>query len=82
MKTVLIWDQCAVEPVQFAVLEGDMRHLNGVYINSTSDDEAKQQELSDLVYDKNGTTRINLSEDFPVAAVRAGAEVIVAGFLP
>jgi hypothetical protein len=76
--------------VTFAVLDGDYRHLNGVYINMVvpeDEDEAghnkKQDELNELVYNqKDGSYKIEMLDTFPTEAVREGAEVIVAGFLP
>lgn len=82
MKTVLIFDQCGNEPIQFTVLDGDFKHLQGVYINDACNDEARQQELSDLLYNTQGEYRLHFEDTFPTDAVRNGAEVIVAGFLP
>lgn len=83
-KTVLIYDQCDAG-LKFAILEGDYKHLNGTYINSVTDSpeaEACQDELNKLVYNDNGSDKLQFLSVFPVAAIRDGAEVIVAGFLP
>ena len=91
MKTVIIFDELQAE-LQFFVLEGDFRHLNGTYINSCGPEgttkkqanemEKKQAKLSSLIYKEDGTFNADPLKDFPTAAVRDGAEVIVAGFLP
>lgn len=81
-KTVLIYDQCGLEPIKFYVLEGDYTHLNHVYINGSEDDEAKADELSSLMYGKDGQVKLKAKKGFPYKAVKAGAAVIVAGFLP
>ena len=91
MKTVIIYDQLDAE-LNFVVIDKDVTHLNGVYINSCALDdededefEAKQDELSALFYEENGknTELCNqLTTEFPVQAVRDGAAVIVCGFLP
>ena len=82
MKTVLIYDQCGEAPVSFLVLEGDYTHYDKVFINSTESDEKLQDKLSRLMYDKDGQLRHKMRSKFPHAAVRAGAKVIVCGFIP
>jgi hypothetical protein len=82
VKTVLIWDQCGYEELQFAVIDRDVTHLNGVYINHADQDEALCDELNTLFYDTNGRCVVPLSKEFPVDAVKQGAPVIVCGFLP
>lgn len=83
-KTVLIWDQIGEAPLHFIVLDGDYRHLDGIYINSSGseEDERKQDELSDLIYDSDGNHRQKWLDKFPVDVVGDGVVVIVAGFLP
>lgn len=85
MKTVMIYDQCGQDPIEFIVLEGDYRRLNGVYINASStgkDGEKLQRELDNLLYTKKGKRHHKPLNQFPVAEVAAGAFVIIAGFLP
>lgn len=83
MKTVMIYDQCGQDDIKFAVLDGDYSHLNGAYINSTETSDDVAEELSDLLYDpESGNNRVELLEHFPIDAVKNGAIVIVAGFLP
>lgn len=81
MKTVIIWDALDAN-IKFLVVEGDQRHLNGVYINTAGDeeDDKKQDELTKLTMDEEGTKK--MLDDFPTTAVLEGAFVIVAGFLP
>lgn len=81
-QTVVIWDQCGQTELQFAVIDRDVSHLKGIYINSVGTDPALQDELNNLFYADDGTCEIDLVEEFPVEAVKAGAIVIVAGFLP
>lgn len=81
-KTVIVWDELGQNPIKFAVVEKDLSHLNGVYLNSIEDDPRKQDELTNLIYGYDGSTPTPLSQTFPVEAVIAGAIVIVAGFLP
>lgn len=82
MKTVIIWDQCGQEALQFAVIDRDVSHLAGIYINSVDNDPAKEDELSNLFYTDEGALKVELTEVFPVDAVKKGAKVIIAGFLP
>lgn len=81
-KTVLIYDQCGQEEIQFAVLDGDYSELNGIYINNAHQEQEDQDRLNDLICDEEGGYKINLLDQFPVDAVKDGAVVIVAGFLP
>jgi hypothetical protein len=82
MKTVMIWND-GDNPIRFAILDGDYRHMDRVYVNASGDDEAeaKQEQLSDIVYDNKGRERLQFKDEFPVEAVKQGAYVIVAGFL-
>jgi hypothetical protein len=91
MKTVLIFDQCEAN-VEFFVLEGDYRELDKVYINAYKEgatakeqkaNEKLQNKLNKLLYhQKTGEYLHPVLHEFPTQAVRDGAEVIVAGFLP
>ena len=82
VKTVMIYDQLDAS-IKFLVLDGDYKHLDGIYINASDQDEKLQDELSNLLYDpQNGQDRVTLLTEFPTQAVRDGAEVIIAGFLP
>lgn len=84
--TVLIWDQCGMEHLQFAVFEGDYTHLNRTYINEAVEDDkliALQEELHDLIYNADGTTKPEFLSYFPRKALKKPfTRVIVAGFYP
>lgn len=88
MKTIVIWDQCGEEPIQFLIVEGDLSHLHNIYINtaySEMTDIAKHDELCDL---QEGWTEMKFLETFPVSVVQneltAGrtVKVVTCGFLP
>lgn len=79
MKTVLIYDQVNAAPISFIVIEGDYRHLDGIYIN-VSDEEELVNELANLLYTKDGVEKFTSSSVFPHADVIGGAFVIVVGF--
>lgn len=88
-KTVVIWDQCGTEPIQFFVVDRDLSHLDHIYVNTYTEKTVEGRkkakliaELNDLVYDKDGKVRVAMLDKFPIAAVQDGAVVIVAGFLP
>lgn len=91
MKTVIIYDQCEANLI-FFVVEEDVSHLDGVYINQWIESdkkaerkkrEALQDLLSKLVYDEtSGKMLLEPLKKFPTKEVVAGAKVIVAGFLP
>ncbi|WP_407304013.1 hypothetical protein [Acinetobacter sp.] len=81
-KTIIIYDQCGLMPVEFYVLDGDYRHLNGIYGNHSKQSKKLTDELCDLFYDEEGESLLTPVETFPVDEVKNGAFVIVAGFLP
>lgn len=85
MKTVVIWDQCGQEAVQFFVVDEDVTRFNQLYINTYTKDKKQAKlldELSAFTYDAEGNFLHTLLDDFPVEAVKQGAAVIVCGFLP
>lgn len=83
MKTILIWDMCGQEPIQFVILDGDYSHLDGIFINHVDHDPALIDELYNLMYDKAGQYRQKLRRKFPIKTVRKpDTKVIIAGFLP
>ncbi len=83
-KLVVIWD--SDETLRFMVVSAaEFDGFHGVYINTyttVKSEKEKQNRLSDLVYDEDGNYRHPVFADFPTEAVRAGAAVIVCGFLP
>lgn len=83
MKTVFIFDQQGLEPMQFFVVEGDYTHLDNIYINS-EDDENKIDELYNILYyDEHGKFKVNLLDKFPVEQFNSQEDkVVVVGFLP
>lgn len=81
-KTVIVWDECGQSDISFVVIDRDVTHLAGVYINRGGNDRDKEDELTGLIYDDAGRTRNEHLPSFPVDAVKAGAAVVVCGFLP
>jgi hypothetical protein len=81
-KTVVIWDQIGCDDIKFAILDGDYSELDGIYINNSMQEPEDVERLSNLIYDDNGNEIATFVEKFPVDLVKAGAVVIVAGFLP
>lgn len=82
IKTLIIYDQCGQEEIKFYVVQGDYTHLDGIYINSMQD-EGLVEELVNLFYDcETGQDLLTPEDSFPLKAVKDGALVIVAGFLP
>lgn len=78
-KTVLIYDQCGEAPITFYLVDGDYRHLHGVYVNSTACTEAEIDELNSLTADP---ASMKSFKKFPRKAVLKGAAVITCGFYP
>ena len=81
MKTVVIWDALDAD-ISFFVIDRDISHLNGKYANNAEILESDEAEINLLVWDENGKQTQEMTKVFPVEAVRAGAKVIVCGFLP
>jgi len=71
-----------MESISFVVVDRDVTHLSGLYINHCRNDRKKEDELTALMYDEDGRAVNTHLESFPVDAVKAGAQVIVCGFLP
>jgi hypothetical protein len=76
MNTVVIYDQCDAELKFYNVLDRDISHLNGVYVNQSDDNSEKEDELLDLV------GAYEAFDYFPMECVDHDTEVIVCGFLP
>lgn len=94
-KTILIFDQCGQEAIQFYVVEGDQTKFQGVYINggpvegfkgTDQDWDALTEDLNTLFYDDDGNKVIEPEAAFPVhlgAEIQAGTCVVaVCGFFP
>lgn len=85
VRTILIYDQCGEAPIRYTVLDGDLSRFDKVFINRASDDEALQEELSNLLYDeKTGTERVRWSDKFPKRFLLANPDAIIitCGFIP
>ena len=79
-KTVVIWDSCETH-LQYFVVDKDVSHLDGKYVNSVDCTDQESDAVSLLVYDDQGKKVIELVDTFPIQAVLDGAKVISAGFL-
>lgn len=81
MKTAIIWNE--IDKIRYTVIDGDYRKFNGMYINAIDNDLHMEEELSDLLYTKDG----ELLRDFITIesfadAIRDGAFLIECGFFP
>lgn len=82
MKTIIIWDQCGQDALTFFVVDGDLSHLDKVYIND-NDDEALVDELNNLVFDAEGQNKFKSYKKFPrKTSMNPATKIIVAGFAP
>jgi len=84
-KTVLIFNMYDMG-LKFYVLDGDQSRFEGCYINEYSNDKDRQRLLADFcdfMYDReSGDDHYEALDKFPVDAVKNGAIVVIAGFLP
>lgn len=75
MKTIIFWTDFE-NLTQFAIVEGDYRHLDETIINCT-DDEKHDRELMDIVSEGS------LSDEIPYKELRDPNNFIIrAGFAP
>lgn len=71
MKTIVIWDESDIG-IKFFVLDGDFRHLDGVYLGQWTVKRDAQRELEKLVADG-----VEKTTEFP--SIRRPFIVIVCG---
>lgn len=50
MKTLVILTEIPDERPKFAIVEGDLRELNGIYVNSANDDDSLQKKVYERFY--------------------------------
>lgn len=81
-KTVLIYDQLGQDELKFLVVEGDYRHLHGVYSNSTKTTKEQEDQINTLVFNEEWYLKDGFVTEFPTQAVIDGAYVVTIGFLP
>lgn len=81
MKTLVIWDQVGGDDVKMFWLDGDYSHLNRVYINSTESSGIQQDELHKIVYNDDGSYKVQTFVELPLTLDEPGVSIIVAGFI-
>lgn len=81
MKTAIIFND--FEKLRYFIVDGDRKHLDGIYINVDTAKPRLEEELIQLVY---GTDGEFILDDVPLVvfadAIRGGAFLIEAGFVP
>jgi hypothetical protein len=81
-NTVVVWDSCGADPISFFVVTGrDISYLNGKYVNHEDNPDFINTHLKKLVYGEDGMLAVEMLAAFPVDEVKAGATVIVCGWL-
>jgi hypothetical protein len=81
-KTVIIWDTLLEGGfIRFLVVDKDVSHLHNKYVNSTKVSKKHFDEINALTLDKKYNP-VPMLDEFPYEEVKAGAKVIVCGFLP
>lgn len=84
IHTVLIFDQRGEQPICFFYLDGNLSHLDGIYINQTANaaKQKKQDELHELLYrPDSGCFKHEPIDHFP-SLYQPTDKVIVCGFEP
>ena len=79
--TVVIWDFLDAD-IKFFVTHEPVCDLDRKYINSVECSDDDSARINNLVYDEEGNCKVEMTNKFPVEAVRDGAAVVVIGFLP
>ncbi len=83
--TIIVYDQMGEANIEFIEVQGDVSMMDGVYINSWSDNEEyqkKQEALVMMLYADDGSKLYTGLKKFPVEKVTPKTAVIVAGFIP
>ena len=78
MKTLFLWCEPDGDIVDFYILDGDYSHLDGVIINSCTDED-KQEELFSLFYDDEGLSlnRPKASRTEVIQTIREHSVIII-----
>lgn len=80
-KTLVILTEVGDSYPQFKIIEGDLSHLNSIYVNSNDADEELQQEILDLFYNGGSTGLIEGFSMTPPQAPFDFQHIIHCGFL-
>lgn len=86
-KTIVIYDTMGFEPIRYIVVDHDISHLHGKYININAS-EAESDEMNEILFYPEGHERAWSYKDgifldtFPTDLVATGTKVIVMGFPP
>lgn len=85
MKTVIVFEQFD-DPIKLLLADIDLDHLDGTLLNAVpenEDDASRQRELQAIVYDEQGRLLLDeIDRNDAILHVRAGANLIFAGFVP
>lgn len=81
MNTVCIFLDTDGPVIRYFILPGDYSHLDYTYINGIGPDGDDQEQLADLLFDKNGHSKVKFLHEFPTEEVKNGASVIQIGFI-
>ncbi len=84
MNTIIIYDQCGMEALQFFVIDGDYSKYDGIYVNKwVSDDEVIMQEYNEMINELQLILdRLQPLDKFPTENVTKDTKVIICGFIP
>lgn len=81
MKTVIIYDTCGEDSIKFFIVDGSFKNLNNKYIGLEGTSKKEEDQINSLIWNSTFDKMLYLKE-FPVEAVKEGAEVIVLGCIP
>ena len=76
MKTVIVYEQMD-EGTKFALVDGDLSHLDGVYGNCTTSSQEQQDELYSHLFDEEWKYKVELTSKFPKDLGTLGVDFVV-----
>lgn len=85
MKTAIVWDEIGGAPIRFFVVDKDLSAFDEVYINSAVAAEVLTTALYAEMYRSESDHYMRYTpctKDEFCAAIKDGAKLIVAGFMP
>lgn len=80
MKTLFIYNSFD-NMAEFFILDGDYSHLDDTIINEVGNED-KANELNDLLFNKDGYSRVTMQDTLPDYKTTPWDKVVNVGFAP
>ena len=76
MKTLIIYDQCGQEALEFYLMDCEWSKINGIYINNADNSEESEKYLMETL------EKAEKCDTFPLSRMSEIQAVAICGFLP